>query len=435
MSFFTSEKAMQIWLEDKLEIVDGLAEIIDNVQEIEDYIPKNISEVKIKKSYLHCLKSLYLHESLTKDENISSTKGDSLRPDILAYASETESLVIIELKNQGGATREAGTELSAYASEIKSSLSYLSDGDIVNVLISPSWPPLLKHHIYNNVFWQGKNTICLEPIKKNNEILLKIVDIPLFVQAELPTKISEEHLGGYHVCLYDNSQYLKERPETKLHQYLPLIKTSISSMATTGEKMNTHGFAFLRSGTCLSPYFITLVNAAPFKSIERILHSNDIESYNDLPLIEKKILDVYLEYSPEGHGFSLDSLYNSGTHLLQNVCSPAPEGFTSWSEMKEEIMNSHKIIYFESWGIFKEIAISKLSEKYKNGEFDIDLNNINLGLEVINEIIDKDYQFINPQYLHDSFFPENHPTRNRSIFFDQDVIDDFDDESPQDHLF
>lgn len=59
-------------------------------------------------------------------------------------------------------------------------------------------------------------------------------------------------------------------------------------MATTGEKMNTHGFAFLRSGTCLSPYFITLVNAAPFKSIERILHSNDIESYNDLPLIEKK---------------------------------------------------------------------------------------------------------------------------------------------------
>lgn len=40
---------MQIWLEDKLEIVDGLAEIIDNVQEIEDYIPKNISEVKIKK--------------------------------------------------------------------------------------------------------------------------------------------------------------------------------------------------------------------------------------------------------------------------------------------------------------------------------------------------------------------------------------------------
>lgn len=41
---------MQIWLEDKLEIVDGLAEIIDNVQEIEDYIPKNISEVKIKKA-------------------------------------------------------------------------------------------------------------------------------------------------------------------------------------------------------------------------------------------------------------------------------------------------------------------------------------------------------------------------------------------------
>lgn len=428
MSFFKNEKAMQIWLEDKLDKVDGLIEIIDNVQEIIDYTPENISEVKIKKSYLHCLQSLYLHESLTKDENISSTKGDSLRPDILAYAPETQSLVIIELKNQGGATREAGTELSAYASEIKSSLSYLSDGDIVNVIISPCWPPLLKHHIYNNVFWQGKNTICLEPIKKNNEILLKIVDISLFVQSELPAKISEEHLGGYHICLYDDSQYLKERPETKLPQYLSLIKTSISSMATTGEKMNTHGFAFLRSGTCLSPYLITLVNAAPFKSIERILHSNNIESYDDLPLIEQKILDVYLEHSPEGHGFSLDSLYNSGIHLLQNVCSPTPEGFTSWSEMKEEIMSSHEIIYFDSWGVFKEIAISKLSEKYKVREFDIDLNNVDLGFEVINEIIDKDYQFIDPQYLHDSFFPENHPSRERSIFFDQDAIDELDDD-------
>ena len=435
MSFFTNENAMQIWLENKLDEVEGLADLIDNIQEIEDYVPKNISEIKIKKSYLYCLKSLYLHESLTKDENISSSKGDSLKPDILAYAPETESLVIIELKNQGGATREAGTELSAYASEIKSSLSYLSDGDIVNVIVSPCWPALLKHHLYNNVFWQGKNTICLEPISKDNKILLKIVDISLFVQAEIPTKISEEHLGGYHVCLYDNSQYLEERPITKLPQYLPLIKTSISSMATTGEKMNTHGFAFLRSGTLLSPYIITLVNAAPFKSIERILHSNDIKSYTDLPLIEQKILDVYLEYSPEGHGFSLDSLYRSGIHLLKDVCSPTPEGFTSWSDMKEEIMSSHEVIYFESWGIFKDIAISNLSKKYERGEFNIDLNNVSLGFEVIDEIIDKDYQFMNPQYLHDSFFPENHPSRDRSIFFDQNVINDLDDESPQDDMF
>ena len=55
MSFFKNEKAMQIWLEDKLDKVDGLIEIIDNVQEIIDYTPENISEVKIKKAiYIAC---------------------------------------------------------------------------------------------------------------------------------------------------------------------------------------------------------------------------------------------------------------------------------------------------------------------------------------------------------------------------------------------
>ncbi|EMX1081427.1 hypothetical protein AAF852_000241 [Yersinia enterocolitica] len=428
MKIFASEKEMQEWLETKLSMTEGLSEVIDNIQSIKDYIPKNLSEDKIKQSFLYCIESIHMIESLTQNENISSTKGHSLKPDIFAYAPETESIVIIELKNQVGATREAGTELSAYASEIKSALSYLSDGEIINVIVSPTWPTLLKHHLYNNIFWQGKNTICLEPFIKDDEISLKIIEIPLLVQADIPNKISEEHLGGYHICLYDNSQYETPRPASKLYQYLPLIKTSISAMSTKGEKMNTHGFTFLSEGSILSPYFITLVNAAPFKSIERILHSDDINSYLDLPLIEKKILDTYLEYSPEGHGSSLNSLCDTASIMLKNICSPAAEGFTSWSDLKNHILNNCTPVYFESWGIFKDIAIKKLSDKYENGKYDMDLNSVSLGFEVIEEIIDKDYQYINPHYLPNEFFPKDHPRHDEEQHFDEELInEDFPD--------
>jgi hypothetical protein len=428
MGIFANEKEMQEWLETKLSMIYGLSELIDNIQSVKDYTPKNLSEDRIKQSFLYCIDSLHMTESLTQNENISSTKGPSLKPDIWAYAPETESIVIIELKNQCGATREAGTELSAYASEIKSALSYLSDGEIINVIVSPVWPDLLKHHLYNNIFWQGKNTICLEPFIKDDEIFLKIIDIHLLVQADIPKKISEEHLGGYHICLYDNTQYQIPPPATKLPQYLPLIKTSISAMSTKGEKMNTHGFTFLSKGNTLSPYFITLVNAAPFKSIERILHSDEINSYADLPLIERKILDAYLEYSPEGHGSSLNSLCDTASIMLKNICSPAPEGFNSWSDLKAHVLDNCTPIYFESWGIFKDIAIKILSGKYKDGIYDMDLNSVSLGFEVIEEIIDKDYEYFNPHYLPEKFFPKDHPRHDEELHFDEELIsEDFPD--------
>lgn len=420
MDVFANEKEMQKWLETKFEVIEGLSEIIYNTDDVKDYVTKNLSEEKIKETFLYCLESLSMNELLTKNENISSKKGDSLNPDIFAYAPETQSLVIIELKNSSGATREAGTELSAYAGEIKSALSYLSDGEVINVIISPAWPALLKHHLYNNIFWQGKNTICLEPFMLDGDVWLKVIDISVLVQADIPSHFSEEHLGGYHICLYDHSQYEVPRPISKLHKNLKLMEASISAIATKGEKMGSHGFAFLSRGTILAPYFITVVNAAPFKSIERILHSSDVHSYSDLPLIERKILDIYFEHSPEGHGSGINSLYDTARSLLKRICSPAPESFTAWSYLKEHILKEGNPLYFDSWGVFKDLAIKKLICKYESNQCEMNLNSANLGLEVLEEIIDKDYQYINPHYLLGSFFPKDHPR------YEEDVEDDDD---------
>lgn len=423
MSVFSSESEMQYWLERKFTIIEGLSDLIVNIESIEKYVPRNLSEDRIKQTFLYCIDSLGMNELLTKNENISLVKGDSLNPDMFAYAPETESIVIIELKNQRGATREAGTELSAYAGEIKSALSYLSDGDIINVIISPAWPTLLKHHLYNNIFWQGKNTICLEPCIIDGEIYLKIIDIPLLVQADIPSKISEEHLGGYHICLYDDAMYQIPRPVSKLHKKIKMIKSSISAIATKGEKMNTHGFAFLTGGGYLSPYFITLVNVAPFKSIERIFHSNDIKSYSELPLIEKKILDTYLEYTPDGHGASLSALFKMTKSMLGSVCSPRPELLGSWSDLKDHISIDYDPIYFDSWGIFKDLAIEKLRKEYGDGVHNMDLNSVELGFEVLSDIIDENYNYIDPCHLWSGFFPEEH-SQNEDLSMNGSLAND-----------
>ncbi|EDU0977616.1 hypothetical protein DBN05_004202 [Salmonella enterica subsp. enterica serovar Anderlecht] len=398
MSIFKDEREMQEWLENELDDQEGFINLIYNIQSIDDYIPKDSVSKKLYDSYQHCIPALSLMEVISKDQNISSSKGDILKPDIVAYSIEKESLVLIELKNISGPSREAGTELSAYAGELKGYLSHLSDGDIINVIISPVWPALLKHYVFNNIVWQNKNMICFEPAVVNGEKVLKPLDIDVLLQAEIPASFSEEHLRGYHICLYDYTQYHEPRPQTKLHDQLSVIKSSISQMVAEGEKANSHGFVILTEeiiGYGLSPYMITFVNAAPFSSLERYFHSDEIKSYEDLPFIGKQFYDIYTYYEPLGLGSSTSKIFNSGRRYLSKICKPEIESLNSWKILKNEANNARaQAFYFDSWGVFKEKAMELLFEKYNNSEYDIDLNSIELGYEVISELVDDEYNFI-----------------------------------------
>jgi len=402
MSIFQNEDEMQLWIEEVMEDSEGLGESIVDFELIIDYIPRNYFEKKIKESYQHCYPSLMLTELLTKNENISSSKGDVLKPDIIAYATERESIVLIELKNISGPSRQAGTELSAYSGELKGYLSHLSDGDIINVIVSPIWPTLLKHYIFNNIVWQNKNMICLEPCIVNGVIKLKPLEISTLIQAETPLQFSSDHLSGYHICLYDNSQYARQnvRKPTKLHSQIEVIKSTLSRMASEGEKENGHGFLILTKenkigGYGLAPYMITLVNVAPFSSIERYFHDENIKTYEDLPMIGQKFYGIYTYFQPNGMGTSTSKIFNSGKRYLKEICRPTIESINTWRTLKLEIHSKrNEAIYFESWGIFKEKTTEMLFEKYSNNEYDYTLNSISLGFEVIEQLIDENYEFI-----------------------------------------
>lgn len=388
---------MQLWLENEMEDAEGLGNLLFDIECIENYEPKSEVDKKLKDSYMHCLPSLYLTEIITKNQNISSSSGDILKPDILAYGIERESLILIELKNLSGATREAGTELSAYAGELKGYLSHLSDGDIMNVIISTFWPTLLKHYVFNNIVWQNKNMICLEPCIVDNKILLKPLELSILLQSEMPQKFGLEHLRGYHICLYDYSQYSPNRAPTKLHAQTEVIKASIARMAAEGEKANSHGFLILTkeiNGYGLAPYMITLVNAAPFSSIERYFHSDAIKTYEDLPFIGQKIYDVVSYHEPLGLGANTSKIYTAGKPYLTKICKPEIESINPWAILRQEINNGRtEAIYFESWGIFKEKSMEMLFDKYQNGDYSYTLNSIHLGFEVIEELVDEHYEF------------------------------------------
>lgn len=127
MKIFENESAMQAWLHEKFESEISLSELIFNYDEFKNLeIPKPGSLVleKIRESYLFCMSSFQINELLFANQNISLNPKDVLRPDFILYAAETQSLIIVELKNLKGPTREVGSEVGAYAAEIKSYLPF-----------------------------------------------------------------------------------------------------------------------------------------------------------------------------------------------------------------------------------------------------------------------------------------------------------------------
>lgn len=70
-------------------------------------------------------------------------------------------------------------------------------------------------------------------------------------------------------------------------------------MASTGSRLNSHGFAFLWRDNwemSLAPYSITAINFAPFQTVERFLHVED----GSLPGLFDQLCAIIKEYTPEG---------------------------------------------------------------------------------------------------------------------------------------
>ncbi|MCH9695197.1 MAG: hypothetical protein K0U72_11875 [Gammaproteobacteria bacterium] len=399
MSIFSKEAEMQDWLAKQLETCDGLGDLITNTESIDNLEPKTLEEQKVLSSYKACLSALYLTEVVSDNSNISLNKGDSLKPDFVLYSPESEGIVIVELKNIPGPTRQAGTELGAYAGEIRSIIPFLSEGDLFHVIVSPYWPALLRHFVFHEIFWHQKNLICLEPKRIDGDIRLAVKPVEEILEADTATRISADHIAGYQLCLYDNELYAGGSRD-RLDEFMPQMRSALSVMAAEGNRQKGHGFAFLWRDLweqSLAPYSISMFNFAPFQSIERFLHG--VESLESLTGIQQRFIRLMRENDPSGHGQSFSRITKAGIRFLDNVCSPRMEGFMDWDQLAEIMQNRWDPIAFQGWGSFGDIYNERLIEEYSSGDTTVEMTCPLLGLQVVNELIDDDYEFIRLNYI------------------------------------
>jgi len=371
MALFSNEGEMQRWLSKQLADDTAVCELIANYELFkEEQLPKYTPLVikKVRESFLYCLASFENNTLISENSDISLNPKDKLKPDFLLYAPETESIVVIELKNQKGATREAGTEIGAYAAEIKTYLPYISDGEVVSVIVATEWPALLRHFVFNEVFWMQRNLICLEPVNTDEGVRLQIVDPAIFAESDINTKINARQLGGYQLCLYDDELY-KGGDYYRTAAYENQMRAALNAMVAKGNALKTHGFAFLWRHCFhigLAPYNITIINIAPFQSLPKPIKGSDLNLTN----ISNKLLNIRQEYAPEGHGQALESIREYGSQFLTTFCDPKPEGFMQWRDLQPNIFYQTDAIAFVGWDIFGELFFDRLAQEYREDNFE-----------------------------------------------------------------
>lgn len=379
---FVNEAEMQRWLEEKFSQKKDLLDLIVNDEYLEDYKPDSNETKIIYESFCRCLKATEYLSLISANQNISIEGSESLKPDFLSYASEVQGMVLIELKNLAGSTRTAGTELGAYSGELRTFLPFLSNSDLYYVIISPTWPTLLRHFIFNGIYLDGWNVLCLEPKGKEQ---LEIAEIEKFNISPY-SKLSIDQLTGYSLQLSDSNS-LQNKISTLEELSFP-IENSLREIVIEGTKERGHGFAFFSE---LSPnenrvrFEITLVTVAPFHNVEETI--KDITSDSDQSTVMNSLINVIKKNDPTGHGKSLDKCREKAEKNLEVLFTCCHANFLSWSELKTRIESNSTEKYFVGWGVFGDRFNQLLIKEYSKNNIKCSPFCPKLGFETINSLV------------------------------------------------
>jgi hypothetical protein len=390
---FVNEEAMHQWIRVVLKSKE-LSEIVSNFDYLNGFVPINKREEKVLHSFAKGAKALGTRTVVSDNENISLNNKDKLKPDFLMYSPEVEGIVIVELKNIAGPTRQAGTEFGAYAGEVRTYLPFLPEGDLYYVLISTSWPTLLLHYVFHEIFWHGKNVICLEPKPTAYGGSLEIIDIRRISGFETKSHLCEQHMSGFQLCLYDDDRQTCHANFAidRLGNHRAQMDMAMAMMGEEANQQRAHGFAFLwkdRNFHSLSPYNISIFNFSPFLSLERFLHADD-QMLNE---IQYRFLNIVSEFSP-AQGTSILDIVRAGEEFLETFCAVRIEGSGNWQMWKEHIAERGEFLSFRGWGMFGEALREILKREYKQKKYLTRADDPRLGWQVVGEIFDHEYPFI-----------------------------------------
>ncbi|WP_447590682.1 hypothetical protein [Aquipseudomonas campi] len=377
---FSNEAGMQRKLSEYANRFGGFGEI---VEKHEFRKGEGLERDLIVESYNYCLESLKETDLLAEEENISLFAGEQLKPDFVLFDPGYERFLIVELKNAKNATRQAGTELGAYANAIKNHAPMIADSDIVFIVISTDWPALLKNYLFNEIFWGHKKVLCLRP-KFEGGLFLSLECLPpneFFTSKQSPVFRSNS-FSGMQYCIYGKSNSVED-----LDGYVFQVKASFERIVRKAQQKNSHGFAFLwKDLRCHTSarYSVTLVDINPFEKFqEGGVGVENVFAYRLYNYISK------MEVSGMT-GTAIDSM-KSGDFFLKSIASPSPEGAYPWRVLKGFMLEASELISFKSFGVVADLYDEYLVKYYECYGPHVQYDNPCVGLSFTEEIIHDDH--------------------------------------------
>ncbi|OYQ74002.1 hypothetical protein [Wohlfahrtiimonas chitiniclastica] len=314
---------------------------------IDYYIRKNIAQ-----SMKNVLDTMHSLKVLTDDKNISVTKGQYLRPDIVCLNQETKTLIIFELKKSVQTERQALTELLAYEHELKNTLPFLANYDIQFVLISTDWSTLLQHASASAITWSKKNLLCLKLNATDVLFDLEVIFPDAWKLTGLPY-FPKESISSMNLCL-DRIDSALEQEEIQYR-----VSIAVDHLVREAEIAGLHGFIVVSEdyASFFSPeeyhIIITFCSVSPLVFLKEML---EVKSINDTDgHLVKPLLEAFSDYDINQ---SISSLYKIASKVmkpfLDKFCHSTFEAFRPWEYSRDELEDRGLPIEMNCWGIIGE---------------------------------------------------------------------------------
>lgn len=223
------------------------------------FIPSFLVDFKLEQEYargaLEVLNALEQYKIINGESirSISLEVNDRnvnqrLHPDIILFNEKTRQLVIVELKIEGNAEREAVTELAAFVQEVKNHLPFSSDLDVALVVIAESYKTLLNHAVAGLSMDTRYNILCLRPEIDPTGNLEFHVHAPISAWTDIGQSFSPKN------TFLSKTIFLKERPLPEIYRtdleevsqvHWDSAEMAIDLLMHQAMKFGTHGFVLL----------------------------------------------------------------------------------------------------------------------------------------------------------------------------------------------
>jgi len=337
-----SERAIQEWLQASI-ATEQLRNLISGESDLDralngsmsaewrpafpiDYLTR-LRVLQAAKSVLDELYELIPVSSSSK--SISRTKNELLYPDLIYSQREGSRFIVFEIKKENATARETMTELLAYEHEILNHIPFASSHDILMVVVSPEFSPLLDHAIMGLVTWSRRRILCLKIENWGNNPILQI-HLPSCWAALGQQTLPPSGIQTAYLCPYPN-------PELTPDQALATCETAAAILAREADRAGGSGFVMI-----VKDHFFPNRTQCPFLIIAGAVNPYcflvDANDNGFLTSTSSSLITFLLSNDTRDLSSSWDWITtggNAAVKYLESFGEPMWEGFSNWANFRD----------------------------------------------------------------------------------------------------